>query len=120
MELERAGHGGNRLAAIEHEIDTEGKNRDQRQENDRRFAGQLAEAGLRPVASVEQFAARRSEIAAEFVTTEQVLAAREHGYDPMQTYYAEPILRQALDAIGSGLFSPDDPGRFRPIVDSLL
>jgi uncharacterized protein YPO0396 len=74
LELERAGHGGNRLAAIEHEIDTEGKNRDQRQENDRRFAGQLAEAGLRPVTSVEQFAARRSEIAAEFVTTEQVLA----------------------------------------------
>jgi len=54
------------------------------------------------------------------LTTEQVAAAREHGYDPMQTYYAEPTLRAALDAIGSGAFSPDDPGRFRPIVDSLL
>ncbi len=54
------------------------------------------------------------------LTTDQVLAAREHGYDPMQTYYAEPILRQALDAIAGGLFSPDDPGRFRPVVDSLL
>jgi starch phosphorylase len=30
------------------------------------------------------------------------------------------MLRKALDAIGSGLFSPDDPQRFRPIVDSLL
>jgi starch phosphorylase len=54
------------------------------------------------------------------LTTEQVLAAREHGYDPMQTYYAEPILRQALDAVANGAFSPDDPSRFRPVVDSLL
>jgi starch phosphorylase len=54
------------------------------------------------------------------LTTEQVLAAREHGYNPQHTYYAEPTLRQALDAIGGGAFSPDDPSRFRPIVDSLL
>jgi glycogen phosphorylase len=54
------------------------------------------------------------------LTTEQVLAAREHGYDPMQTYYAEPILRQALDAVANGAFSPEEPARFRPIVDSLL
>jgi glycogen phosphorylase len=54
------------------------------------------------------------------LTTEQVIAAREHGYDPMQTYYAEPILRQALDAIANGAFSPDDPSRFRPVVDALL
>jgi len=52
--------------------------------------------------------------------TEQVAQARESGYDPMQLYYAEPILRAALDAISSGLFSPDEPGRFRPLVDSLL
>jgi starch phosphorylase len=54
------------------------------------------------------------------LTTEQVIAAREHGYDPMQTYYAEPLLRQALDAVANGAFSPDDPNRFRPIVDALL
>ncbi|HEY3498141.1 MAG TPA: glycogen/starch/alpha-glucan phosphorylase [Polyangiaceae bacterium] len=54
------------------------------------------------------------------LTTEQVSSAREHGYDPMQTYYAEPLLRQALDAIANGAFSPDDPARFRPIVDALL
>jgi starch phosphorylase len=54
------------------------------------------------------------------LTTEQVIAAREHGYDPMQTYYAEPLLRQALDAIANGAFSPDDPSRFRPVVDALL
>jgi starch phosphorylase len=54
------------------------------------------------------------------LTTEQVSAARAHGYDPMQTYYAEPTLRAALDAVANGAFSPDDPARFRPVVDSLL
>lgn len=54
------------------------------------------------------------------LTTEQVLAAREKGYDPRQTYYAEPTLRAVLDAVSNGMFSPDDPNRFRPIVDSLI
>src|SRR5689334_12077709 len=52
--------------------------------------------------------------------TEQVAQARESGYDPMQVYYAEPMLRAALDAVSAGMFSPDDPHRFKPIVDSLL
>jgi starch phosphorylase len=52
--------------------------------------------------------------------TEQVAQARESGYDPMQLYYAEPTLRAALDAVSSGMFSPDDTGRFKPIIDSLL
>nr|WP_244528526.1 glycogen/starch/alpha-glucan phosphorylase [Methylobacterium gossipiicola] len=33
---------------------------------------------------------------------------------------ASPRLAAALDLIGSGGFSPDDPNRFRPIVDSLV
>ena len=33
---------------------------------------------------------------------------------------ASPRLAAALDLIGAGGFSPDDPGRFRPIVDSLV
>ncbi len=48
------------------------------------------------------------------------MQARSSGYDPMQVYYAEPLLRQSLDAIANGAFSPDDPSRFRPVVDSLL
>ena len=52
--------------------------------------------------------------------TEQVAQSREAGYDPMQLYYAEPVLRSALDAVSSGMFSPDDVNRFKPIVDSLL
>jgi starch phosphorylase len=54
------------------------------------------------------------------LTAEQVFASHAAGYDPMPTYYADPILRKALDAIGSGLFSPEEPLRFRPIVDALL
>jgi starch phosphorylase len=54
------------------------------------------------------------------LTAEQVDAARKHAYDPAQVYYAEPTLRAALDAVAQGMFSPDDPSRFRPIVDSLL
>nr|WP_244473793.1 glycogen/starch/alpha-glucan phosphorylase [Methylobacterium sp. Leaf112] len=33
---------------------------------------------------------------------------------------ASPRLAAALDLIGTGGFSPDDPARFRPIVDSLV
>jgi starch phosphorylase len=54
------------------------------------------------------------------LTTEQVIQSREGGYNPQQVYYAEPLLRGALDALASGMFSPEDPGRFRPIVDSLV
>ncbi len=54
------------------------------------------------------------------LTTEQVIQSREGGYNPQQLYYAEPSLRLALDALGSGMFSPDEPGRFRSIVDSLV
>jgi starch phosphorylase len=46
--------------------------------------------------------------------------AQRPGYDPRQFYLADRELRAALDAIAGGMFSPDDPGRFRPIVDALL
>jgi starch phosphorylase len=42
------------------------------------------------------------------------------GYDPRVPYEHNGELRKALDMIGGGFFSPDEPGRFKPIVDSLL
>jgi starch phosphorylase len=54
------------------------------------------------------------------LTADEVIRTRETGYDPQHVYYAEPAVRTALDALASGLFSPEEPGRFRPIVDSLL
>lgn len=41
------------------------------------------------------------------------------GYDPRATIAAEPRLAAAMEAIARGLFSPDDPDRFRPLVDEL-
>jgi starch phosphorylase len=54
------------------------------------------------------------------LTAEEVDATRRAGYDPLTIYWAEPDLRAALDALTSGMFSPEEPGRFRPIVESLL
>ena len=52
--------------------------------------------------------------------TPEVVALRSSGYQPMRYYESTPALKAALDAIGSGLFSHDDPGRYRGLVDSLL
>ena len=48
-----------------------------------------------------------------------VAEKRAGGYDPRETIAASPELGQALSAIGSGVFSPDDPGRYRDLVGGL-
>src|SRR5690606_39205303 len=45
---------------------------------------------------------------------------RGNGYDPQRHYEENATLRRVIDAIGKGEFSPDDPTRFKPIVESLL
>ena len=52
--------------------------------------------------------------------TGEVAAIKANGYDPMRHYEENPGLRRVIDQIAGGHFSPDDPHRFRPIVDSLL
>ena len=52
--------------------------------------------------------------------TPQVQALRQSGYQPMRLYESNPALKAVLDAIAGGAFSPDEPGRFRGLVDSLL
>ncbi len=54
------------------------------------------------------------------MTTEEVFAAREGGYNPRDYYDADASLRQAIDWIASGQFSSGDTRLFQPIVDSLL
>jgi starch phosphorylase len=54
------------------------------------------------------------------LTVEEVAALRARGYDPRERYESDRTLKAVIDAIGSGVFSPEDPGLFRPIVDSLL
>ncbi|HLW91211.1 MAG TPA: glycogen/starch/alpha-glucan phosphorylase, partial [Roseiarcus sp.] len=41
------------------------------------------------------------------------------GIDAAATIAASPLLREAIDEISSGVFSPDDPGRYRGLVDVL-
>ncbi len=41
-------------------------------------------------------------------------------YNPMDWYKGNPELKQVLDMIGGGRFSPEAPALFQPIVDSLL
>jgi starch phosphorylase len=53
------------------------------------------------------------------LTAAEVEARRPH-YDPGAIYRSDPELAQALDMIGGGAFSLDEPHLFRPIVDSLL
>lgn len=50
---------------------------------------------------------------------EQVEARRRQGNDATATIAASPRLREVIDALGSGVFSPRDPGRFRPLADTL-
>jgi glycogen phosphorylase len=52
--------------------------------------------------------------------TPEVHALRQSGYQPMRYYESLPALKSVLDAIAGGQFSPDEPGRYRALVDSLL
>jgi starch phosphorylase len=45
---------------------------------------------------------------------------RSEGYRPQDYYYRLPQLKQVLDQISSGMFSPADQGLFHPLVDQLL
>jgi starch phosphorylase len=53
------------------------------------------------------------------LTAEQVEERRAAGIDATATIAASPILSEVLDAVESGVFSPDDPGRYRGLVNAL-
>ena len=53
------------------------------------------------------------------LTAAEVEASRAQGIDSTARIAASPVLREALDEIGSGAFSHDDPARYRGIVDTL-
>jgi starch phosphorylase len=54
------------------------------------------------------------------LTAAEVAEAKVKGYHPWDFYHDNAELRTALDMIASGFFSMGEPGRFKPIVDSLL
>ncbi len=54
------------------------------------------------------------------LTPEEVLELKGSGYNPYRYYEKDHELREALDMIGSGYFSPENAGLFKPVVDSIL
>ena len=54
------------------------------------------------------------------LTTGEVAKLRAAGYRPADYYAANGELRQAVDMIAGGYFSPEDLDRFKPITDNLL
>ncbi|HEX8555687.1 MAG TPA: glycogen/starch/alpha-glucan phosphorylase, partial [Sphingomonas sp.] len=53
------------------------------------------------------------------LTADEVEASRAGGYDPRAVIEATPDLKQALSAIAGGVFSPDDPDRYKGLVAGL-
>lgn len=53
------------------------------------------------------------------LTADGVAARRREGHDPRSNIENDSVLRNVVQAIGNGEFSPDDPNRFAPIVNNL-
>ncbi len=54
------------------------------------------------------------------LTPEEVLELKGSGYNPYHYYEKNRELKEVLDMIGSGYFSPENTGLFKPVVDSIL
>ena len=54
------------------------------------------------------------------LTAEEVYTIKSQGYNPMSYYNENQDLREAVDLISSGFFSPRDLNLFKPLIDSLL
>ena len=54
------------------------------------------------------------------MTAQEVADLKAKGYNPWDYYHSQPELKQVLDMIAGGAFSPNNPDLFRPIADLLL
>ena len=54
------------------------------------------------------------------LTADEVAEARANGYAPRQVIEENRELSQAVNAIAAGVFSPDDPNRYRDLMNGLL
>ena len=50
----------------------------------------------------------------------EIASLNQGGYQPLRIYESNPKLAAVLDAISGGRFSPDEPDRYRGVVDALL
>jgi glycogen phosphorylase len=53
------------------------------------------------------------------MTAEEVSARRASGYDPRVVIEATPELRDVLDMMASGVFSPGEADRYKGLIDLL-
>ena len=53
------------------------------------------------------------------LTAAEVAERRANGYRPREIIEGSPELAQALSAIASGVFSPDDPNRYRDLINGI-
>ncbi|MBI4848855.1 MAG: glycogen/starch/alpha-glucan phosphorylase [Nitrospirae bacterium] len=54
------------------------------------------------------------------LTPQEVTGLKGSGYNPYHYYEKNHELKEVLDMIGSGYFSPENTGLFKPVVDSIL
>lgn len=54
------------------------------------------------------------------LTAQEVQDAKASGYNPWDYYQANPVLKQVIDRISSGFFSPGEANLFHPITNTLL
>jgi glycogen phosphorylase len=53
------------------------------------------------------------------MTAAEVEVSRAGGIDSSHRIAASPVLREALEEVGNGVFSPDDRGRYTGLVENL-
>ncbi|KAL3883611.1 hypothetical protein ACJMK2_029857 [Sinanodonta woodiana] len=54
------------------------------------------------------------------MTVDEARKIKTSCYNPYSYYFTNPVLKQALDQIRDGFFSPDDPAQFRNIFQNLI
>jgi starch phosphorylase len=54
------------------------------------------------------------------LTSDDIAKLRSDGYRPQEFLEVDPSLSAVLDSIVSGRFSPEDPDRYRELIDDLL
>ncbi len=54
------------------------------------------------------------------LTADEVAARRDAGHDPQAEIDADPTLKDVIDSVAGGEFSPEEPDRYRGLIDSLL
>lgn len=54
------------------------------------------------------------------LTAGQVQEAKDHGYSPSSFYASNPQMREVIELIRGGHFSPNEPDLFRPLLNTIM